>query len=303
MLFRKESDPVGFLLHRQFPDYRHLKALGAQPITRSFAPVDPEERERRANRLKEIEQREGELRTLQLIKPQEFQQLLEAEEAKAAEELRQRAEREERDRFFNQPHARADFHKWGTMAYWSVDEGIALWAGKEPTVVTWERVKSLTEVSSFAKQFADKREIANRAALVKEIGPSNYPSMFIAWANRIGPQFPEELIAKVKERGPIADWRTVYEQERIEHDKTQANLAEVQRRLEESRQSEVARPLVGRERTNLLRIICALDVMAELPDRGAATSVEKQLEELGFDEPKEATIRKALDEARKLKSG
>jgi len=305
MTLLKYSDPVGFLLHREFPDYKSLKLPTIAPLSRNSAPVEPEERERRANRLQQIEHREGELRTLQFIKPQEFQQLLEAEKAKAAEESRQRAEREERDRFFNEPHARADFHKWGTMAYWTIDESIALWSGKEPSVVTWERVKSLTEISSFAKQFADRREIANRAALVNEIGTSNYPSTFIAWANRIGPPFPEELVAKVVERGSIADWHTLYDQQCAEHARTRAILAEAEKQIQElqAKPGEVTKPLEGRERSNLLRIISALGAMAKLPERGAATSVEKQLEELGFDEPKEATIRKVLDEARKLKSG
>lgn len=55
-----------------------------------------------------------------------------------------------------------------------------------------------------------------------------------------------------------------------------------------------------RERTNLLRIIRALSVMAKLPQRGATASVEVQLQGLGFDGPMEATIRKVLNEARAL---
>lgn len=305
MSFRRESDPIGYLLHREFPLYRHLKGLAMQPISRLSAPVEPEERERRANMLQKIERREGELRTLQLTKPQEFQQVLHAEMAKEAAELQQRAEREEQQRFFNQPHARADFDHWGKMPFWSIDEAVALWFGKEPSVVKWGNIESMTEISAFAKQFANKRAIANRAALVNEIGTSNYPSTFIAWANRIGPPFPEQLVAKVWERGPIADWHTLYEQECTEHGRTRAILAEAEKQVQElqAKPGEVTKPLEGRERSNLLRIISALGVMAKLPERGAATSVEKQLEELGFDEPKEATIRKALEEARKLKSG
>jgi len=64
--------------------------------------------------------------------------------------------------------------------------------------------------------------------------------------------------------------------------------------------SDVDKPLSPRERTNMLRIIRALDAMAKLPDRGASTAVEKQLETLGFRAPKEATIRKLLEGARGL---
>lgn len=60
------------------------------------------------------------------------------------------------------------------------------------------------------------------------------------------------------------------------------------------------KPLVTRERTSLLAIIRALSVMAKLPERGATASVERQLQELKFDTPKEATIRDLLREAREL---
>lgn len=61
-----------------------------------------------------------------------------------------------------------------------------------------------------------------------------------------------------------------------------------------------------REANSMLRIISALAVMAKLPERGGAASVEAQLIELGFDGPKEATVRRLLVEAREntpLKKG
>lgn len=60
------------------------------------------------------------------------------------------------------------------------------------------------------------------------------------------------------------------------------------------------KPLTAKERNSLLRIIRALDVMAKLPDRGPASSVQKQLQELGFSSPSDDTIRKVISEARKL---
>lgn len=59
-------------------------------------------------------------------------------------------------------------------------------------------------------------------------------------------------------------------------------------------------PIDARERASLLRIIRALDVMAKLPERGAAGSVVRQIQELGFSGPAEATIRKTLNDARAL---
>ncbi|MGH8110460.1 MAG: hypothetical protein ACREPL_00745 [Rhodanobacteraceae bacterium] len=60
------------------------------------------------------------------------------------------------------------------------------------------------------------------------------------------------------------------------------------------------KPLDARERANALRVIRALAVMANMPDRGAAPSIEKQLQVLGFNGPRDATIRKLLGEARAL---
>lgn len=58
--------------------------------------------------------------------------------------------------------------------------------------------------------------------------------------------------------------------------------------------------LGARERNNMLRIVRALSEMARLPEKGAAPSVEIQLQELGFTSPKEETIRKVLGEAKGL---
>jgi hypothetical protein len=66
------------------------------------------------------------------------------------------------------------------------------------------------------------------------------------------------------------------------------------------RESLDAKPLGNRERRNLLRVIRALDAMANLPARGAVTSIEAQLQRLGFSEPREATIRNLIERARAL---
>lgn len=60
------------------------------------------------------------------------------------------------------------------------------------------------------------------------------------------------------------------------------------------------KPLTSRERTSLLAIIRALSVMTKANGRGATSAIEAQLHELGFDSPKEATIRTLLREASEL---
>ncbi|MHB8446592.1 MAG: hypothetical protein ACYC9P_01500 [Rudaea sp.] len=54
-----------------------------------------------------------------------------------------------------------------------------------------------------------------------------------------------------------------------------------------------------REKT-LLRIICALGALAELPQRGAAKEVTAKLQGLGFRSPDDDTVRDVINEARNL---
>ncbi|WP_430389873.1 hypothetical protein [Dyella sp. 20L07] len=58
--------------------------------------------------------------------------------------------------------------------------------------------------------------------------------------------------------------------------------------------------LSARERTSMLRVIRALSIMANVDKRGATRALEKPLKELGFDGPREATIRGILKEASDL---
>lgn len=78
--------------------------------------------------------------------------------------------------------------------------------------------------------------------------------------------------------------------------------ADLRRRLAESAARPPQERFVGaRASGTMLRIIRALDVLANLPERGAAPSVQRQLEELGFtDGPGDTTIRNALNAARAM---
>ena len=69
---------------------------------------------------------------------------------------------------------------------------------------------------------------------------------------------------------------------------------------EASRASEDEKPLDPRERTTMVRIICALMAMAgdQLPEGKETTIIEEQIALLGFDRPKEAAIRRALQAAK-----
>jgi hypothetical protein len=62
--------------------------------------------------------------------------LYDVECAAALEEAR----REENARFFNLPHAAADFEHWSKMEHWSLDEAIALAMGKAPEIVSCDPI-------------------------------------------------------------------------------------------------------------------------------------------------------------------
>jgi hypothetical protein len=60
-------------------------------------------------------------------------------------------QRGKRGRFFNQPHAAADFEHWSKLAHWTLDEAVALSSGKAPERVNWEAVSKYLQLSSFAE--------------------------------------------------------------------------------------------------------------------------------------------------------
>lgn len=250
MLHKSFTNPVEYLLEREFPAYKSVTLANAQPISMHMRGVSTEKREWQKSMLAKIEERRGELKALPVA---ERTKLVEAARAKELEEWKLKAEVEERLRFFNQPHARADFGHWGKMAYWSLDEGVALCFGRDPRVVTWKAVEPLVQVSPFAKQFADMREIAIRASGMNEIAQSNIPGPFIAWAKRVELPFPTELEAKVAERGPIVDWRSVYEQEHANLQAALARVAELERELAAEQQANAHRWPWGTYETEALR--------------------------------------------------
>lgn len=255
MPFRSGDDPVESILKQEFPGF--MWAMHSPPITLHSAPESPDSRARRQELRKKIEQREQELKALKITDTTAFWRIHTEAQAKANEAARVAADARERSMFYNLPTANADFDHWGKMAYWSLDEGIALCFGKDPRAVNWGMVNPYVNVSPFAKQFADAREIASRAALVNEIAQSNIPGPFIAWAKRVGLPLPAELETKVAERGPIVDWRTVFEQEHTAHAATvqEANtrIAKLEREAAEAKDAAAHRWPWGSYETNLLQ--------------------------------------------------
>lgn len=128
---------------------------------------------------------------------------LEAQYQKVAEEERIKAEREELARPFNQPYARAKVEHWAKMSYWTPDEAVALSLGREPRVANWPAVQKLGGVSPFAAQFASRREIVIRAKAMGQLWDYTIPTMFLAWAERMRIEVPQELVEAVSALGKV----------------------------------------------------------------------------------------------------
>src|SRR6202023_2613777 len=83
--------------------------------------------------------------------------------------------------------------------------------GKDPRVVNWNRVKSLTYLSPFASEFGARRENALCAIVMRQLQDPTIPAVFLAWAHHMQFPMPAKLVDAVKALGhQIADWKTAY---------------------------------------------------------------------------------------------
>jgi hypothetical protein len=194
-------DPIEYLVDRRFPLFPKVRVLRAATGTYSLE---------NKRLLEDVEAYKSELRTKA---PSEIDAMVEAERAKAQAELAARAAREEQDKFFNQPHARADFDHWSKVAYWSIDEALALSMGKDPQVVSWKKIEGLQQVSDFVRHYGKRRQLALRAVAIRQLTDGVLPGLFLGWAKRNELDVPEELVLLVEKRAqPIADWPALLEQ-------------------------------------------------------------------------------------------
>lgn len=131
---------------------------------------------------------------------EELERMCAEERPKEQEEKRIKADKEEKDRYFNQPDANADFDFWSKVAYWTLDEAIALSLGKDPQKVKWDGIKSLIDRSPFIQGYGQRRDLANRAKTAGQIKEPTTPSTFVQWAHENDLSFPQQLAEKVKER-------------------------------------------------------------------------------------------------------
>lgn len=104
----------------------------------------------------------------------------------------------ERNLFYNLPEADADFNHWSKMAYWSIEEAIALSFGKNPKMVSWQALQECYfKNTDFMIKYNEIRDIALRAVKWKQLSDPIEPLSFIQWANKTGISVPDLLVDKI----------------------------------------------------------------------------------------------------------
>ena len=266
------ADQVRYLLLRRFPVADMLRLLPT--VSHRGGQASADGLQDRKTRREEVEAYERELTSMP---PAALTALFDQERAIACNEIVRRAEREEQDRFFNQPHAKADFAYWIKAAHWTLDEAIALSFGKAPEHVSWERLKNLVQISPFAVEYQRRRELALRARQWNQLFDPVLPGLFLAWARRTDLSIPPELEAAVAAHGiQVADWKSLFDNLKASYAQLQSlcdkQELKIQQLLDQIKELEtqfatareqapsLEKPLSTRERDSLLKLVIGMAV-------------------------------------------
>ncbi|MBR0940207.1 hypothetical protein [Bradyrhizobium liaoningense] len=221
---------IEFLVERKFPPLV-LANVPAKPPPKGTTTLD------RILRHQEMERYRGEL---QALSDEQLQARHHSEQAKLLDEI----QREEESRFFNQPHAAADFDHWSKAEHWSLEEAVALAMGKAPELVSWVKIQSYGQISPFVQKYGRLRDLAQRAVPWKKLYDPVLPTIFLKWAKDNEISVPAELSEKVfKLKGGAADWKKNYDELHAMYDQHVADwkgVAEKQSELIESKQKRIA---------------------------------------------------------------
>jgi hypothetical protein len=225
---RCPSNPILYLLQRKYG--------GAVETFLGSLPEDEQQERWQA----EVEAYRVELQGLD---DEHFEMLVYQELEKEAHE---RQLHEEQARFFHQPNAVAAFKYWGRFPLWTLEEAIALTLGKNPVVVTWAEIESYVEVSPFAEHFCNLRRFILRAREAGQLADPVPPKAYVDWAKAKGIALPTGLKESVNAKQGDEDWKTLYEEAKVQLDAMTSELD----RLEAADE-----PLSGKERKTFLKLI------------------------------------------------
>lgn len=132
-------------------------------------------------------------KALQALSPAALKALVDDEQELEAIQIQAHTRNQERGRFFNRPDAAADFAGWVTQPCWSLDEAVALILGKDPKIVSWDRIEPMVPFSEFAGRFSDIREHLNKARRNGQLIDPVRPDQFFRWAKGRGVTLPAGL--------------------------------------------------------------------------------------------------------------
>lgn len=206
-----KDDPIGFLVGQKFPfpPSAFFKAFGAGHTGGAHPPSDPAG----GNSADILAAMQAYRETLRALPRSELDALVMVARAEADERFRLQREEKERNRPYNQHHAtNPDYGAWTQHAYWTVDEMVGLSLGREPSLVKWIDIQKVKVESPFARRYADRREIINRAVAMGQLWKETIPWVFLAWAERMRVEVPAGLSEAVKSLGlQVRDWKSVSE--------------------------------------------------------------------------------------------
>lgn len=206
------------------------------------------------------------------------------------QELEREAQQHDQEptRFFHQPDAVADFHYWGWLPLWTLEEAIALTCGRDPAVVTWAEVEHHVGASLFATRFCNLRRFVLRAGEAGQLTDPVPPEAYVVWAKAKGILLPTKLKTSIGTSQHEGDRKGRNEQLTA----TTSTLNCIQ---------AADKPLGTRERKTFLRLILGMAIVAYGPDCLASRSptakeIAKDLRErdIPLDED---TVRAKLKEA------
>lgn len=241
---KPEDDPIGYLCGRRFPLAGNANVEFGSSQSHSDRQVF----------VKQAEDAKAYKIELEALPPERLLELFRGEREKQIQQQKLKEQAKENSMSFNVSASKADIEHYAKLRYWNIDEGIALTHGKSPEYAKWESIKRCTNISEFAKTFERAKEIADRAVAIKELGQTNLPGFFIAWAKRLNFPVPLELEIEVTKYGPIVDWRG--------HCETlNAQVGRLTERVKELESAQSATPAVippwGKHDTVLLQHLAA----------------------------------------------
>lgn len=314
------KDRTEYLVLRKYPFARAIEFpppinVGSRPKLRA-RDVSPQMREALAAYRAE----------LAALSPAEIIKRYTTEKQQEYQRAVEKAELDEQQRFFNRLPALADFEHWSKMARWTLEEAIALSFGKAPEVVNWPSLSPFSLISPFAIQYGRRRQLVLRAAQQKQLYDPVLPGIFLAWAKELEIAAPAALVQAVEKRGPILNWKSLFDELKALHEKKEENwtasdqakdrtiaakqrvvdvLEERVRNLEAQQADKpVEKSLSTRERESLLKLVIGMAVGGYGYDSTArrseqTTAIADDLAQAGISLDAD-TVRKWLREAAEL---